>query len=319
VPPPEFADPARAPTGSTDLEERILEAIQFQEAGDADLARWKREAEAEMAGDPAVNAWVSALLGRGRLQDALNYLQQRAFDALEDESKEADALGLAMGQQQWEVCAKMAHDYLVQRKSSGGFLVRALCTARSGDLVAAEENVLAADAVNPMEPDLRERFLGLLRQRSAPHGLPPGDAALYEDLMMQASRRSALDRLFVQHLLGRYDAQIAVGSVDFWGVSDEDVRAVVLSRARSYRHCWALANHGSKGKGRLAGKAETQWIIGRAGEVSDAKIVSSDWGGHPHGADMDRCLVEQIQRLRFPRPRFGYPQLAQHRFSYQPD
>ena len=316
--PPEYEDPQRAPTGQSRLEEAIIEAETFSVMSDAEAAELEKRARTDFASDKDLSSYVALLNGRGRTADALTFLHERAWRAVDDQSKAADALGFAMGQLRWTVCADMAKEYLKLSHSSGAFLIRALCLERSGDHSGAMENLQAAAEVGQIEPDLLVEFAQLMEKRSSSGPLPPGDERVYDDLMLRVVRRPILDRLFVHELMGRWP-DVLLGSVDPGEHSYEDSRTVIGSRSRSYRHCYHLANADSKRRDQLAGRVIIEFQIGALGEVLDPRPVLTEWGDHPKGSELNGCLIGQLERLRFPRPRHGLVQLARHEFSFRPD
>ncbi len=316
--PPEFEDPQRAPTGQSWLEEAILEAESLSRMTDEELEELRKRASADFATDRDLSTYVAVLTGRGRTADALTFLHERAWRAVDDQGKAADALAFAMGQLRWNVCADMAKEYLKLRHSSGAFLIRALCLERAGNHGAAVENVQAAAEVGQLEPDLVVQFVQLMEKRSSSGPLPPGDQRVYEDLMLRVVRREILDRLFVHELMGRWPEEL-LGSVEPGQLTWEDIRQVLDSRSRSYRHCYHLANFDSKKREQLSGRAIIEFQIGPLGEVLNPRPVLSEWGDHPKGSELNGCLIGQIERLRFPRPRYGLVQLARHEFSFRPD
>ncbi len=317
-PPPEFVDPQRAPTGQSRLEEAILEAETLDRMTDEELEELRKRASTDFASDIDLSTYVAVLTGRGRTGDALQFLHDRAWAAVDDQGKAADALAFAMGQLRWSVCADMAREYLTVRTTSGAFLVRGLCLERAGDHAAAVENIQAAAEVGAIEPDLVVQFVQLMEKRSSSGPLPPGDERVYDDLMLRVVRREILDRLFVHQLMGRWPHEL-LGSVDPGQLSWEDVRQIVDSRARSYRHCYHLANVDSRKREYISGRAIMEFQIGPLGSVLNTRAVLTEWGDHPKGPELDGCLIDQLERLRFPRPRYGLTQLARHEFSFRPD
>jgi hypothetical protein len=318
VPPPEYEDPARAPTGINRLEERIVAAEALATMDDATLEQLRQRASIEMAADKDLSDYVAALAGRGKSADALQFLHGRAWKAVEDQGKAADALGFAMGQLRWTVCAQMARDYLEMRHSSGGFLIRGLCLERSGNHAASVENLRAATEVNPIDPENLDLILVLVERRGSSRALPPGDPDLYRKLQLAFVRRPILDRLFLHELMG-YEPDLPLGSLDPGGLSAEDVRDVTASRARSYRHCYHLAEAQAKSpRDAIRGRAAIEFEIDAVGRVRKPRPVLADWADHPLASELNGCLMGQLERLRFPRPRYGLPQLARHEFAFQP-
>lgn len=316
--PPEFEDPQRSPTGQSRLEEAILETEQLDRMTDEEVVELGKRARAEFAVDKDLSAYVAVLSGRGRTADALQFLHERAWRAVDDQGKGADALGYAMGQLRWSVCAEMAKEYLKVRHSSGAFLIRGLCLERAGSHGAAVENIQAAAEVGDIEPDLVMQFVQLLEKRSSSGPLPPGDKGVYDELMLRMVRRNILDRLFVHELMGRRPEGL-LGSIEPGTLTYEDIRQVIDSRARSYRHCYHLANADSKKRKYIAGRSIIEFQIGPLGQVINPRPVLSEWNEHPKASELNGCLMGQLERLRFPRPRYGLNQLARHEFSFQPN
>jgi hypothetical protein len=212
----------------------------------------------------------------------------------------------------------MAKEYLKLRHSAGTFLIRGLCLERAGSHAAAIENVQAAAEVGMIEPELVVLFVQQMERRSSPGPLPPGDVRVYEQMMLDVVRREILDRLFVHELMGRWPKE-PLGNLDPGGLTYAEIRLVVDSRSRSYRHCWHLANDGSKPNQFIAGRAIIEFQIGPLGRAVKSRPVLTEWKDHPKGSQLNGCLMEQVERLRFPRPRYGLNQLARHEFSFQPD
>ncbi|MCP4871491.1 MAG: hypothetical protein GY898_22500 [Proteobacteria bacterium] len=318
VPPPEFTDPQRTPTGDPVLEAKIVDAHRLASMSDTDLIDLEKRARGEYATDTDISDFVGALIGRSDNGKALQFLHERAIRAADDQGKMADSLGFAMGQLRWATCERMARDYLTRRHISGAFLVRALCLERSGDHAAAVENVLAAAEVTIIEPEWIAKVIELMEQRSSAGLMPPGDQRVYDDLMLTAKQMDPLDRLFVHHLMGIWP-EVPIGTVKPGGLTGNDVRLVVESRARGYRHCFELANADLRGNNRAAGRAVIEFEIGSLGQPAGPHAVLEDWRGHPAGPQIIECIGNQMLRLRFPRPRYGLPQVAQHEFAFRPN
>lgn len=318
VSPPEYTDPQRTPTGHPGLEAKIVDAARLASVTDAELVELERRARAEYATDADISDYVGALIGRADNGRALQFLHERAIRSGDDQAKMADSLGFAMGQLRWATCERMSRDYLSRRHISGAFLIRGLCLERSGDHAAAVENVLAAAETTPMDPNYVAKVIEIMEQRSSAGLMPPGDRRVFDDLMLTAKQMEPLDRLFVHHLLGIWP-EAPIGTVRPGGLSGDEVRLVVESRARGYRYCFDLANADLRGKGRLAGRAVIEFEIGSLGEPARAHAVLEDWRGHAAGPQVVECIGEQLLRLRFPRPRYGLPQVAQHEFAFRPD
>jgi hypothetical protein len=146
----------------------------------------------------------------------------------------------------------------------------------------------------------------------------PGDRRLFEQLMFTARQMDVLDRLFVHHLMGIWP-EIQIGTVQPGGLTSEAVRFVVESRARTYRYCFESANADLRGNNRIAGRLVMEFEVGSSGEVRNPHPVLEEWRGHERGPQIAACIGEQMLRLRFPRPRYGLPQTAQHEFSFRPN
>ncbi len=317
-PPPEFEDPARAPTGDSFLEAEIQHALELESMTPPEIEELRRRASGDFASDADLTDYVFALVGRDEIALALQFLHQRAWKAVDDHARSADSLGFAMGQMRWGVCAQMARDYLSRKHSSGHFMVRALCLERAGEHAAAVENLQAASEVMPLDPLLLDRMIGWMEKRSSPGPMPPADANEFEDLLQQVSRRGVLDQLFVYELMG-YRPDQPLGSITPGSLNYTTIRAIVDTRSRSYRHCYYLADAESKRRERLKGRVMIEFDIGSLGQLEEPRVALTDWGTHPKGSELNGCLMEQMTKLRFPRPRWGLTQVASHQFSFSPD
>ncbi len=320
VPPPpaQFEDPNRALTGSQVLEDRVARGARLEQVTDEQFAIMKKEASNELANEQLMADWVATAIHRGELGDAINQLFERAYAAPGDQGKASDALGLAMGHLRWDACYQMATQMLQQRHTSGVFLVRALCLERLARSAEATDNVVAASELIELEPELIAELRALMTKRSSPGLMPPESEEDYQRLMSAVVRRGNTDRLFVQHLMGRFQVDIEVGTIDMGGVSQREIRQVILSRSQSYRHCYNLADVSVKGAGKLSGQGDVRFVVGALGQVKDVSWTNEKWGDHPATGQLRQCLQDQLLRLRFPQPRFGMEQLAVHHFSFQP-
>lgn len=316
--PPEFDDPSRSPTGDSHLESQIEEALRYESMTGPEIEELRRRASAEFATDKDLTDYVFVQVGAGKVAMALQFLHERAWRAVDDHSKSADSLGFAMGQLRWGVCAQMARDYLSLKHSSGHFMLRALCLERAGDHAAAMENLAAAGEVLPLDPLLHDRIVGLMERRSSAAPMPPAPAQDFEDLMVDLGQRGLLDRLFVFELMG-YTPDLPLGSVQPGDLDYRRIREVVMTRSRSYRHCYHVADADSKRRAHLEGRAVIEFDVGALGELKGPRVALSDWGEHPNGSQLNGCLMEQMSKLRFPRPRWGLTQVARHEFSFSPD
>ncbi|HCP44647.1 MAG TPA: hypothetical protein DIU15_01225 [Deltaproteobacteria bacterium] len=318
-PPPEFADPQRAPTGDNRLEHRILRSLHLEELTDLELRRLQEEALKTLVSDEVLSQYMAVLLARGELKPALNLLHRRAIAALDDDHKLADALGLAMGQLRWGACEQMARDYLARRTSSGAFLVFGLCAVRAGSIEDPRTSFEAASTALPMKPALIDELVTWTIERSGSGQLPSAPEELAGRLMEKLMQRGPLDRLFLQHLLGRFESRLPTGSLDLGGITTAEIRKIVLSRSRSYRYCYDLARRIRPRRPRLSGSQEFQFFVGPLGQVQGVEPADEGWGGHHAADDVNACLSQQLGRLRFPMPRYGFPQRARHQFSFSPD
>ncbi len=319
APPPQFEDPNRAPTGSQALEDRVIRAINLGRMTDQEFAVLAKAAGESLASPQVLADFAAAAAARGQLSVAINLFFDRAKKAVGDQGKSADALGLAMGHLKWDACNQIAESLLTQRHSSGVFLVRALCLERMGRSEESRLNFQAAAEVLPIEPEVLAELMRLTEQRGSPGLMQPAPKADYDRLMSAVLRRGACDRLMVQHLMGHYYVDIEVGSVDQGGVAQHEIREIILSRSQSYRHCYHLADTAEKKGPRLSGQADVRFVVGALGEVGEVTWTRSEWGDHPAQGQLEQCLAEQLRRLRYPQPRFARPQLAVHRFSFQPN
>ncbi len=318
-PPAQFEDPNRAPTGSQALEDRILRVIHLGGMSEQDFAILAQAAREDMASGQVLADFIAASSARGQLSLAINVLFERALRAVGDQGKSADALGLAMGHLKWDACNQMAEALLNKQHSSGVFMVRALCLERLGRHEESVLNFQAAAQVLPIEPDLLKELMMWTEKRGSPALMQPAPEDDYRRLMQAVVRRGTCDRLMVQHLMGRFEAEVEVGSVDIGGVGSHEIRQILLSRSQSYRHCYHLADTAVKKAPRLSGVGDVRFVVGALGEVGDVQWTRSEWGSHPAQAQLEECLADQLRRLRYPQPSFARPQLAVHRFSFQPD
>lgn len=316
--PPEFYDPGRAPTGDSILEQAITEGIRLEEAGPEEEARLRERVETGIVEEAELGTLVALLTGRGKAAEALQILHRRAIASPMDEGKTGDALGFAMGHYQWQTCADMAKQYLERQLNAAHFMIRALCLERAGNLPGSKENFVAADEVRPLDRAVNRKLIQAAVERGSPGPMPPADDRTYFDLVSDLKKLGPGDRVFAVHLLGRFDGDLQFGTIAIGGTSEGNIRQVVNSRARSYRYCYYMADAVAKVRGKLIGSAQVEWTIGPLGQVQDVKVAESDWGRHPGASAMNQCLVEQVGRLRFPRPRYGYPLPMRHRFVYQP-
>lgn len=314
--PPEFASDIRAMTGNAPLENRISEAMELEALSDEELAALK-EKGLQVGQTAALSRWVRASLGRGTAQESVDVLLSRAWGSLSDDIRVADIVDVTMGRLEWGACAQVARSILERRASSDLFLVRALCLRRFGDAVGAQENLEAAHTTEPLTPEVKATVAALLDERASGDQLPPADEARYEVLARGLERRGPIARLFVQHLTERADPGWSTGTLIWDDVSATDLSSVIGSRARSYRHCHALADYnGERGAPELKGSATVQWFVDGLGRVTEAQVSESDWNGHPQADWLNACLVDQVQHLRFPTPKYGRPLPARHRFSF---
>jgi hypothetical protein len=134
--------------------------------------------------------------------------------------------------------------------------------------------------------------------------------------MAAMMQRGVLDRLYVQHLLGRFESSLQVSSLEIGSLSTSEIRQVVLSRARSYRQCYAMARARRPYRPVLSGGVTLEFLINSAGSVDDVIVSKDNWGGHHAGPFLNTCLSEQLESLRFPLPRYAMAQRTQHHFSF---
>lgn len=314
--PPEFEDPQRAMTGDAALEGRISEAVRLEEIGDEELARLREEG-VQVGRGAALSAYIAAMTGRGNVQESIDTLMERAWYDLGDEVKVADLLELTMGQLKWSACAQITTEIVERRMAPEIFLLRALCLRRSGDAVNAMENLEAAIAREALDPDVVQVIRELLDERAGGNQLPPADEARYRILRDALGPKGPLYRLFVKHLTERTEPGWTTGTLDWFGVTGDEQRSVVLSRARSYRHCHSLAQYASKEK--LSGFSTVVFFIDGLGRVLNPAVQESEWGEHAQEEWLNSCFVDQIKKLRFPLPAYGRSMPARHRFSYTGD
>lgn len=329
VPPPpsQFADPGRVPTGDSLLEHRIAEAARLGAISEAERTEMGKQLLRGVVDESILSDYIGATVGQGHLGEALDVLHTLAIRNPENELAVANALNLAMGHRQWTACASMADSYLRQRLHRGVFLVRALCLERSGDPVEAKEHFEAAMAprVNTVGPigiqDGQALYDLMLQRGSSNPGLPGSDRDLnrFQPIVKNAG---IIEVLFLSHLLGRYDASLKVGNVNWGSLDAQELKSVVLSRAQAYRHCYRIADAESRRNARPAGQSTFAFEVGPLGQIQNLRVAETRWakaGEHPQEAMFNECVMDQMRRLVFPRPRYSYPVPAQHRLSFQPD
>jgi hypothetical protein len=314
VSPSEFDSPQRAMTGDASLENRISHAMDLEALSDEELEILKVEG-LEVGQSSKLSDYIAAMTGRGEVQASVNVLMERAWLNLGDEVKVVDLLELTMGQLKWSACAEITTRLVERRMDPAVFLIRGLCLRRSGDAVAAMENLEASFAREPLPREVVEAIKSLVDERSGGNQQLPSDEKRFRVLRDALGRRGPLHRLFVKHLTERSDPGWTTGTLEWFGISQDDQVRVILSRARSYRHCHALAQSQS-GKD-LSGKATLIWFVDGLGRVVRAEVQESDWGGHEQSDWLNACLLDQVGRLRFPLPMYGRDAPARHRVSFQ--
>ena len=314
--PPEFDATQRAMTGDAALEGKISEAVRLEEIGDEELALLKEEG-VKIGRSDELSEYIAAMTGRGNAQESIDTLMELAWYDLGDEVKVADLLELTMGQLRWSACAQITTEMVERRMTPEIFLLRSLCLRRSGDAVNAMENLEAAVAQEAFDPDVIQVIRELLDERAGGNQLPPADAARYRILRDALGPKGPLYRLFVKHLTERTEPGWTTGTLDWFGITGDEQRSVILSRARSYRHCYSLAQYASKEK--LSGSSTVVFFIDGLGRVVNPAVQESEWGGHAQEEWLNSCFVDQIKKLRFPLMAYGRPMPARHRFSYSGD
>ncbi len=314
--PPEFDAPQRSMTGDASLEGRISEAVRLEEISDEALALLREEG-VKVGGSAALSEYIAAMTGRGNVQESIDTLMGLAWYDLGDEVKVADLLELTMGQLKWSACAQITTKMVERRMTPEIFLLRSLCLRRSGDAANAMENLEAAVAQEAFDPDAVQVIRELLDERAGGNQLPPADEARYRVLRDALGPKGPLYRLFVKHLTERMEPGWTTGTLDWFGITGDEQRSVVLSRARSYRHCHSLAQHASKEK--LSGSSTVVFFIDGLGRVMNPAVQESEWGGHAQEEWLNSCFIDQLKKLRFPLPAYGRPMPARHRFSYSGD
>ena len=315
-PPPEFDTASRAPTGDNRLEEQIIKLIRLEQINQDKLIDLQKAALEGRATDKQLSNYLSILIIRGELSAALNLLHHRAIAALGDDGKIADALGLAMGQRRWRACQQMASDYLKRRLNAGVFLVRGLCLSRSESAEAAEADYARAHELFPLTDGVLAQVRLFTARRATSGGTKPASEKSYGKLMAAMMQRGILDRLFVQHLLGRFESSLTIGSLDLGSLSLSEIRQVILSRSRSYRQCYAMARARRPYRPALSGGVTFEFFIDSAGRLSETLLSEDNWAGHHAAQFINDCLGEQLEALRFPLPRYAMGQRTQHRFSF---
>lgn len=315
-PPPEFDTATRAATGDNRIEERIIKLIRLDQISDDSLHELQAKVVEGHSTESHLADYVTILILRGELGAALNLLHQRAISALGDETKIADALGLAMGQRRWGACEQIASDYLRRKLNPGVFLVRGLCLSRSEGAAASEDDYRKAHEVLPLDADLLAQIRHFTVRRAASGVLKPASAEAYGKLMTSMMQRGVLDRLFVEHLLGRFENKQQIGSLDLGTLSSPEIRHVVLSRSRSYRQCYAMARARRPYRPSLSGGVTLEFFIDSAGAINEVTVSEDNWGGHHAGGFLNDCITEQLEALRFPLPRYAMGTRAQHHFSF---
>jgi len=314
--PPEFDPETRAPTGDNRIEERIIRTIRLEQVSDQQLQQLEKLLADGKATDVQLADYLSILVQRGRLKDALNHLHRRSVAALGDASKVADSLGLAMGQRRWSACVQMASDYLSRRRSHGVFMIRGLCRARSGSVAAARSDYQKASEILAIDSEVFRELLEVTERRASANELAPASDEVYGRVMGEMMQRGILDRLFVQHLLGRYETTLTVTSLNFGSLNNSEIRQVVLSRSRSYRQCYAMARAERPWRPVLKGSVTLEFLISPMGRVRNVEVADDGWQGHHAGAFVNDCLTGQLEALRFPGPRYSMAQRARHRFRF---
>ena len=313
IAPTEFDSPQRAMTGDTSLENLISAAIELELLSDEETAALRAKGF-EVGQTAALSRYIALSTGRGDVQGSINTLMERAWYDLADQVPTADLLDLTMGQLKWSTCAEISTRLLERRMEPSVFLIRALCLRRSGDAVAAAENLEAAFVKDPLPRDVMDTIRELVDERAGGNQLLPSDEKRFRLLADALGRKGPLHRLFVQHLTERTQPGWTTGSLEWFGIRPEDQARVIQSRTRSYRHCHALAQYESKKP--LTGKATIVWFIDGLGRVTGQKIAESDWGGHEQGEWVNACLLDQVSKLRFPLPKYGRLMPARHKVSY---
>ena len=144
----------------------------------------------------------------------------------------------------------------------------------------------------------------------------PADKKIYGELMSAMLQRGPLARLFVQHLLNRFESSLHTGSLELGSLSAGDIRQVILSRSRSYRQCYAMARARRPYRPLLNGGVTLEFMIEANGSLNDVTVSKDNWSGHHAAGYMNDCLSEQLEALRFPGPRQLMRQRAQHHFSF---
>ncbi|GEM_PF-1636091 len=329
VPPPpaQFADTGRVPTGDSLLEYRIAEAARLGEITVEERQAMGKKLLRGSVEESILNDYIGATVGQGDLGEAIDLLHTLAVRNPADELAVANALNLAMGRLQWKACASMADSYLRQRLNRGVFLIRALCLERSGDPVEAKENFEAALApsvnrTGPITPEEGQALYDILGERGGSRPAPPAKDELVYRFEPVVKRAGILETLFLSHLLNRFDASLKVGNVNWGSLNGQELKSVVLSRAQAYRHCYRMADAEARRSARPAGHSTFTFFVGPLGQIQDIKVAESRWmktGVHPQEGMFNECVIEQLSRLVFPRPRYSHPVPAQHRLSFQPD
>ena len=72
----------------------------------------------------------------------------------------------------------------------------------------------------------------------------------------------------------------------------------VMRRASGFRACFERR---LQVRGELSGKVTARWVIGPEGRVQEARVEATTLGD----AQVERCVVREISRIRFPEPRGG--------------
>jgi len=329
VPPPpaQFADTGRVPTGDSQLEYRIGEAARLGEISVEDRQTMGKQLLRGSVDESVLNDYIGATVGQGDLGEAIDLLHTLAVRNPADELAVANALNLAMGRLQWKACAAMADSYLRQRLHRGVFLVRALCLERSGDPVEAKDNFEAAmsskvNASGTIEMDEGQALYDLLGERGGSRPGPPASDDVLLRFLPVVKDAGIIETLFLSHLLNRFDASLKVGNVNWGSLTGREVKSVVLSRAQAYRHCYRGADAEARRNARPAGHSTFSFVVGPLGQITNIKVAESRWmktGVHPQEGMFNECVMDQLSRLVFPRPRFSHPVPAQHRLSFQPD
>ena len=96
------------------------------------------------------------------------------------------------------------------------------------------------------------------------------------------------------------------------GLSPEEVQAVIKKNFAQIRHCYNKLLQSNPG---ASGTVKTLIVIGVDGRVASASATKDST---ITAASMRACVIKQIQRLKFPKPRGGQTVEVKYPFNFDP-